>query len=148
MKRNIVPVLSGALLAALFNVAFAATAMAQEAAPNPVVVVGNTQATLLFDKVTLAPGEHAEQSLDVSDFARLSSLAAAESGPNFGRVEVITRFGPPPVPVPNKLTLQFGGGTTARRADHMPVMGPNLTVGIANHSAQPVEVSLGVFASE
>ncbi len=148
MKRIHARLLALALLvpAALFGLP--STPRAQEATPSPVVIVGNTQATLVFDKVPLAPGEHVEQRLDLSGFARVSFLAAAESGPNTGLVVVQTRFGPPVVPVKNTLTLAFAGGTTARRSDHMPVMGPHLSVELVNRSAQPVEVSLSVYASK
>lgn len=138
------------IVAALFVVValagLATTARAQSAEPSPVVIVGNTRFALLFDRVTLAPGQRIDRDLDVGVFSRLGVLAAADSAPNTGRVAVTTVFGPPAVPVMNPLDLAFGGGRTARRSATLMVMGPRLTVGIANHSDQPVEVSLSVFA--
>lgn len=146
MKQSVLRRLAAVLVVPAALAAPAGAARAQETAPQPVVVIGNAQATLLFDQVSLAPGDRLEKSLDVSGFARVSFLAAAQSGPNFGTVAVNTRFGPPAVPVPNALALVFNGGTTARRGDHLPVMGPGLTVELVNHTSQPVQVSLGVYA--
>jgi hypothetical protein len=78
----------------------------------------------------------------------VSLLAAAGSGPNQGRVAVITAFGPPAVPVPNRLDLVFDGGTAARRGDTLAVMGPRLRVEVVNVSRQPVELSLSAYASK
>lgn len=126
--------------------ALAAAARAQSVDPAPVVIVGNTRFAPLFDRVTLAPGQRMDRDLDVGAFSRLGVLAAADSAPNNGRVDVTTVFGPPAVPVLNPLVLAFGGGRTARKSASLMVVGPRLTVGITNHSDQPVEVSLSVFA--
>lgn len=138
------------IVAALFVVValagLATAARAQSTEPSPVVIVGNTRFAPLFDSVTLAPGQRIDRDLDVGAFSRLGVLAAADSAPNTGRVAVTTVFGPPAVPVMNPLDLAFGGGRTARRSATLMVMGPRLTVGIANRSDQPVEVSLSVFA--
>lgn len=127
----------------------AGPALAQEPPPpQPVVEVGNTLFAPLFENFTLAPGGSVERHLDVRGFARLGVLAAATSGPNDGRVLVATVFGPPAVPVPNRLLMAFGGGTDVRRSQTMEVVGPRLTVALVNQSRQPVEVSISVYASK
>jgi len=128
--------------------ATAGPARAQTPGPAPasVVIVDNTHFEPLFDKVTLAHDAKLDRDLDVGGFARISILAAADSAPNTGRVVIRTAFGPPEVPVPSLLTLLFGGGMTAHRSATMPVEGPHLTIGVANQSSQPVELSLSVFA--
>lgn len=127
----------------------AGTALAQEPPPpQPVIEVGNTRFEPLFENVTLAPGERVERPLEVGGFARLSILAAAISAPNDGRLVVATIFGPPAVPVPNRLSLAFGGGTDVRRSQTMEVAGPRLTVVLVNQSRLPVDVSLSVYASK
>ncbi len=147
MNRCISKLLGGTLLAPAAMLVFATVAAAQTPPPPPpVVIVGNTQAMLPFDKVTLAPGQQMEQTLDVSDFKSVSFLAKAESGPNLGRVNVNLRYGPPDIPVPDRLDLIFGGGTTAHRSAHMPVMGPQLTLVVINQSSQTAQVSIGIFA--
>ena len=148
MKGTVKRFIAAALLvsAAVAGLATAARAQSTDPAPSPVVIVGNTRFAPLFDRVTLAPGQRIDRDLDVGAFSRLGVLAAADSAPNTGRVAVTTVFGPPAVPVMNPLDLAFGGGRTARRSATLMVMGPRLTVGIANHSDQPVEVSLSVFA--
>lgn len=150
MKRLVIRTFAGTLLlaAALVAAAPAALAQSEPPPPTPVVVVGNTRFVPLFERVTVAPGERVARDLDVAHFSRISILAAAESAPNDGRIAVATIFGPPEVPVPNPLTLAFNGGTSVRRAATLGVMGPHLTVAVANLSRQPVEVSLSVFASK
>ncbi len=130
--------------------ALPAATLAQEIAddkPAPVIIVGNTRFTPLFEDVVLAPGERARRELPLAHFTRVSLLAAGESGPNPGRVAVATVFGPPAVPVPNRLDLVFEGDQSARRADTMVVMGPVLHVEIANLSRLPVRVSMSAFAA-
>ncbi|MFQ5876644.1 MAG: hypothetical protein ACE5JH_02975 [Acidobacteriota bacterium] len=116
--------------------------------PTPVVIVGNTHFAPLLAGVTLAPGESVRRTVDLRSFSRLSILAAAESGPNDGRIEVATIFGPPSVPVPNRLDLSFGGRGSARSATRMPVFGPVLTLEVVNRSPLPAQVSLSVFAKK
>jgi hypothetical protein len=143
--------LAVALLATTMLAITTGRASAQEeaaAAPEPVVVVGNTRFFPIFDGIVLAPGERAHRDLNLANFTRVSLLAAAESGPSQGRVAVITAFGPPAVPVRNGLDLVFDGGTTDRRGDTLAIMGPRLRVEIANRSLQPVELSLSAFASK
>jgi hypothetical protein len=118
------------------------------AMPEPVVVVANTRFFPMLEGIVLAPGERAHRDLNLSHFTRVSLLAAAGSGPNQGRVAVITAFGPPAVPVPNRLDLVFDGGTAARRGDTLAVMGPRLRVEVVNVSRQPVELSVSAYASK
>ena len=117
-------------------------------APTPVVVVGDSRFQLVFEDVVLAPGERAHRVLDVGRFGRVSLLGAAESGPNDGRVAVVTAFGPPAVPIRNALDLVFDGGNSARRGDTLAVMGPKLHVEIVNLSRQPVRLTMSAFAKK
>ena len=96
----------------------------------------------------MAPGERVHRELGLARFTRVSILAAAASGPNDGRVEVVTAFGPPVVPVRNTLDLVFGGGNSARRGDTLVVMGPKLRIEIVNLSRQPVRLSMSAFAAK
>jgi len=86
-----------------------------------------------------------DRTLDVGAFSRISILAAADSAPNTGKIVIRTVFGPPDVPVLNRLILSFGGGMNAHRSATLPVEGPHLTVGVENQSAQSVDLSLSVF---
>ncbi len=149
MNRITSRCLAGALAIAAATLALPTRAQAQQPPPPPVVIVGNAQETLLFDRVTINPGDKAEATLDLSGFARVSFLARAESpAPIFGRVNVNLRFGPPQVPVPDMLDLIFAGTTTAHSAGHRPVPGPGLSVELVNRSPMPVVVSLGVYATK
>jgi hypothetical protein len=129
----------------------AGVALAQTAPPppQPVVIVGNTQFTTLFDGVVLMPVEKAEQDLDVGGFARVSLLAVADADlAASGRVGIAEVFGPPAVPVDNRLVLPFNGGTHAKGSATHPVMGPHLRVGLVNNSSQMVTVTLSVYAAK
>jgi hypothetical protein len=149
MKRIASRCLAGALAVAAATLALPTRARAQEPAPSPVVTVGNTQDTMLFDRVTINPGDRTEAALDLSGFAKVSFLARAESqAPNFGRVNVNLRFGPPQIPVPDRLDVVFTGGTVAHSSGHRPILGPGLSVELVNRSPLPVVVSLGVYASK
>ena len=117
--------------------------------PAPVMIVGSTRGTMLFDRVAINPGDKVEATLDLSNFSKVSFLARAESqAPNFGRVNVNVRFGPPEIPVPDRLDLVFAGGMAAHSSEHAPVLGPNLAVELVNRSALPVVASLGVYAAQ
>lgn len=136
------------LPAGLHTVQAAETADEGTAAQR-VVIIGNTKFFPMYQDVILPPGGRAHRTIDVSSYTRLAILAVAESAPNDGVVEVITIFGPPAVPVPNRLSLAFEGRRTARGSTgRLGVMGPRLTVELVNRSAQPVQVSLSVSASK
>ncbi len=142
-----------ALSAIVIAVCAAPTAvLAQEedsaSAPTPVVVVGDSRFQPVFEDVVLAPGERVHRVLNVGRFGRVSLLGVAESGPNDGRVTVVTAFGPPAVPVRNALDLVFDGGNSARRGDTLVVMGPKLHVEIVNRSRQPVRLTMSAFAKK
>lgn len=116
------------------------------APPTRVIVVGDSRFQPVFEEIVLAPGERAHRVLDVGRFDRVSLLGAAQSGPNDGRVVVVTAFGPPSVPVRNALDLVFDGGNSARRGDTLVIMGPKLHVEVVNRSRQPVRLSMSAFA--
>lgn len=115
--------------------------------PQPVTIVGNTQSTLLYQDVVLMPGDRMERDMDIDGFARVSVLAAATSdSPAMGRVGVGVVFGPPAVPIDNRLVLAFKGGTEAREGVTHPVMGPRLHINVVNNTNQPVTVNISVYA--
>ena len=141
-----------ATVAGLMVGALPAPAGAQEVPPPdpaPVVIVGHTQFTRLFEDVVLLPGERMERDLDVSRFGRVSLLAVAETAaPASGRVGVVTAFGPPLVPVENRLTLGLRTGTRTSGGTTLPVMGPRLVVVATNHTTQRIVFSLSVQAAQ
>jgi hypothetical protein len=140
---------AAALLAAGVTAVSPARAQAEEPQPAPVVIVGNTRFIPLFEDLVLAPGERLERELEVGPFARISLLAAGEAGaPTTGRILVGTLFGPPNVPVPNGLSLGFAGGTRASGSATLPVMGPRLTLVLANATGQRARLSLSLFATK
>jgi hypothetical protein len=116
--------------------------------PQPVVVVGNAQFARVFEDLVLMPGERAERDLEVMGFERVGYLAAATAAAASGRIAVVTAYGPPPVPVENRLMLGFQGTTEARANAVQPVMGPRLRVAVANLTAQKVTLNLSVYAAK
>src|SRR5690349_9809518 len=107
-------VMAGVMGVCLSGVAGVAMAQAPPP-PQPVTIVGNTQSTLIYQDVVLMPGDKQDRDMDVDGFARVSVLAAATSdAPAMGRVGVGVAFGPPAVPIDNRLVLPFKGGTEAR----------------------------------
>ncbi|MGH9797891.1 MAG: hypothetical protein ACRD5D_07000 [Candidatus Polarisedimenticolia bacterium] len=138
-----------ALLAAAGPAVSPVLAQTEETQPSPVVIVGNTRFIPLLEEVVLAPGERLEREVEVGRFSRISLLAAGEAGaPTTGRIVVGTLFGPPNVPVPNGLALGFAGGTRATGSANLPVMGPRLTLVLANATGQRVRVTLSLFAAK
>jgi len=137
--------------AGLLATALPAPIAAQETPPPepaPVVIVGSTQFTRLFEDVVLLPGERMERDLDVGRFARVGILAAAETETAAsGRVGVVTAFGPPLVPVENRLALGLRTGTRTTGSASLPVIGPRLLVVATNHTTQRISFSLSVFAT-
>ena len=154
LKKTAAPWKRRALAAAaagLLVTALPAPITAQETPPPdpaPVVVVGSTHFTRLFEDVVLLPGERMERDLDVGRFARVGILAAAETETAAsGRVGVVTAFGPPLVPVENRLALGLRTGTRTAGSTSLPVMGPRLVVVATNHTTQRIVFSLSVFAA-
>lgn len=139
-------VMAGVMGVGLSGVAGVAMAQAPPP-PQPVTIVGNTQSTLIYQDVVLMPGDKQDRDMDVDGFARVSVLAAATSdAPAMGRVGVGVAFGPPAVPIDNRLVLPFKGGTEAREGVTHPVMGPRLHVNVVNNTNQPVTVNISVYA--
>jgi len=143
----------GAALVVIAALAGTGAALAQEPPPpppaQPVVVVGNAHFVRLFEDVVLMPGERAERDLDVMGFERVAYLAAATAeAAVIGRIAVVTAYGPPPVPVENRLMLGFQGTTETRANAVQPVIGPRLRVAVANLTAQKVTLNLSVYAAK
>jgi hypothetical protein len=143
-RRRIMAGVMGVCMSGMAGVALAQTAPPPP--PQPVTIVGNTQSTLLYQDVVMMPGDKLDRDMDVDGFARASVLAEATSdAAATGRVGVGVVFGPPAVPIDNRLILAFKGGTEARMGVTHPVMGPRLHVNLVNNTNQPVTVNVSVY---
>ena len=112
-------------------------------------MVGNAHFARLFEEVVLLPGERAERDIEVMGFERVGYLAAATTdAAASGRVVVVTAYGPPLVPVDNRLLLGFQGSTEARGHAVQPVLGPRLRVAVANLTGRRVTLNLSVYAAK